>query len=269
VTGNAYADLVRDRIFGPVGMSHSSYIDDATLRAGRAHGYQESNGAVVNARYYSSTLPYSAGGLMSSVDDLARWDAALSGDRLLKKESRERLLSPGRLANGETTGYGFGWYSYEYGGLRVQEHGGVIFGFVAYVLRVPERHLYVALLTNRQAARAEPFLFARKVALAALGHPFADPVVSTLGPAAVDECLGYYEARDKTGVEFLRTGGRLTMTRGRSQPVESSATEFFQPGTFLRVHFERDAEGRIQGATISDWGNAMTVARAAGPSPKR
>jgi len=272
VTGKPYAELVRERIFEPAGMNRSSYIDNTRVLADRAHGYQEVNGAMVNARYYSNTLPYAAGGLMSTVDDLASWDAALSTDRLLKRESREKMFSAGRLPNGEERGYGYGWYVQEYDGIRMQEHGGVIFGFVAFVLRVPGEHLYVALLTNRQTSRSEPFLLARKVALAALGRPLVDRPVAAVAPAAVDACLGYYESEAKTGVEFARSGDRITMKRGRGEPVElhpSSAAEFFQKGTFVRVAFEKDPTGRVQRATISDWGNAVTVTRAERPATKQ
>lgn len=264
-TGKPYAELVQERLFKPLGMSHSSYIDNTRILAGRVRGYQEVKGAVVNARYYSTTLPYAAGGLMSSVDDLALWDAGLSSDRLLQKKSRERMLSSAKLAGGEETGYGYGWYTYEREGLRMQEHGGVIFGFVSYVLRVPDQRLYVALLTNRQVGNAEPYLLARKVALAALGRPLADPSIASVAPSAIDACLGSYETASKTGVEFARAGDRITMRRGRGDPVEihpSSATEFFQKGTFVRVAFERDATGTIQRATISDWGSTTKATRA-------
>lgn len=270
ITGKPYADLVRERIFQPAGMTHSSYIESTRVLAGRAHGYQEVKGALVNARYYSDALPYSAGGVMSSVDDLAAWDAALSGDRLLKRESRERMLSSAKLSNGRQTGYGYGWYTIEFEGLRMQEHGGVIFGFIAYVLRIPEQHLYVALLTNRQVGKAEPFLFARKIAMAALGRRFADPKPAAVAAAAVDACLGYYEsADDNAPVEFSKAGKRITMKRGRGEPVEivaSSPTAFYQKGTYLRIAFDKDAAGIVQGATIIDWGNTMKVRRAVKPA---
>jgi D-alanyl-D-alanine carboxypeptidase len=272
VTGRPYAELVSERIFKPLGMTHSSYIDRTRILPDRARGYQEVKGTLVNARYYSDTLPYAAGGLMSSVDDLALWDAALSGGRLLAAPSRERMLSSGKLSNGRETGYGYGWYTYEYDGLRMQEHGGVIFGYIAYVLRVPDRGLYVALLTNRQVANAEPFLLARKAALAALGRPFANPAKAVVAPSDIDACVGSYGADGKTVVDFGRRGDRLVMTRPRSEPIEllpASATEYFQERTFLRVTFEKDASGRVQNATVSDWGSSTAVARAAKPSAGR
>lgn len=266
VTGKTYSQLLDDLIFKPLGMTHSAYIDDTRILPDRARGYQELKGALVNARRYSNSLPFAAGGVMSSVDDLARWDAALSGDRLLRRESRERMFTSAVLGSGERTGYGYGWYTYERDGMRTQEHGGVIFGYVAYVLRIPEQHLFVALLTNRQVGSAAPFLLARKAALAALGRPFADPVAATVAPDAIDALAGYYETESKAGVEFARKGECLTMKRGRGELVElsaSSPTEFFQKGTFVRVRFEKDATGRIPRATISDWGEATKVARAA------
>lgn len=271
VTGERYADLVRTRIFDRLGMAHSSYIDDTSILSGRARGYQEVKGNLVNARHYSTTLPYAAGGLMSSVDDLARWNAALSSDVLLhERSSRDRLFVAATLGDGQPTGYGSGWFAYRYAGYEMQDHGGVIFGFVAYVLRVPAEHLFVAILTNGQASKYGPYVLAQKVAALALGRSLADPLIVPGRDAAIDECLGSYRTAGGMSVEFSRKGDAVLMKRGRGDPIEllpSSARAFFQKGTFLRVAFERDASGRAARAILTDWGNTQEFTRSTAPAP--
>ncbi len=96
-SGQGYADFIRQRIFEPLGMKHSYYGADDPIIPGRVAGYKKAGHGFVNAAYLSMTQPYAAGSLLSSVDDLALWDAALfyrvTSDRI-------RFL---RDAKGETT----------------------------------------------------------------------------------------------------------------------------------------------------------------------
>lgn len=94
------------------------------------------------------TRLYAAGALVSTVDDLARWDAAISAGKLLSARSWERVFTPFRLNNGRSSTYAHGWGVLRRGPFRAFEHGGAIPGFVTHAIRVPERELFVAVLAN-------------------------------------------------------------------------------------------------------------------------
>jgi hypothetical protein len=97
-------------------MTHSSYDTTAEITPGRVAGYSRTEAGFANAAYLSMALPYAGGSLAASVDDLARWDAALYTDTLVKQTTLERAFQSATLKNGQLTGYGYGWEIGNYAG---------------------------------------------------------------------------------------------------------------------------------------------------------
>jgi CubicO group peptidase (beta-lactamase class C family) len=102
VSGISYEQLLKERIFRPVGMNDSGYAHGETIIPRRASGYERSSNGLQNARFYDMSIPFAAGALYSTVGDLSLWDQALYGERLLPANLRELLFKP-NLEN-----YGFG-----------------------------------------------------------------------------------------------------------------------------------------------------------------
>ena len=105
VSGQSYADFVKENIFEPLGMNNSHY-GGSQLIPDRASGYQAIEDGYTNAPFLSMTQPHAAGSLLSTVGDLARWNAGLFGGDLLTEESVARMTTEFTLNNGEGTGYG-------------------------------------------------------------------------------------------------------------------------------------------------------------------
>jgi D-alanyl-D-alanine carboxypeptidase len=149
VSGKRYADLLKDRIFDPLGM-HSTRVNDRELIiTNRASGYTiGAKGEVSNNDYVDSSRYFSAGGVVSSVMDLAKWDAALYTDKLLPKSRLEEMGTPVRLKDGSMVGLGWGIGSTPLGrGLAGQ---GRMPGFVAMVARWIDQRLTVIVLANQE-----------------------------------------------------------------------------------------------------------------------
>ena len=140
-SGKTYEAFVRERIFQPLGMSSSHYDTSEAIIPRRAPGYTRQGEAPRNAAYLSMTQPYSAGALASTVDDLARWDASLYTEQLLKRPSLEKAWTPYVLSSGKATGYGYGWGVSKLRGRRAVDHGGGIFGFSTYAVRLPDERV--------------------------------------------------------------------------------------------------------------------------------
>ena len=155
-SGKTYEAFVRERIFEPLGMTASYYDRTEPIIPKRAPGYTREGDQPRNARYLSMTQPYAAGSLASTVDDLARWDASLYTEKLLKKASLDRAWTPYVLKNGKATGYGYGWGVSTLRGRRAISHGGGIFGFSTYAVRLPDERVYVAVLCNSDSPSADP-----------------------------------------------------------------------------------------------------------------
>ncbi len=149
VTGKFYGDLLRERIFGPLEMTTARIISESDIIPNRADGYLLVKGEVKHQDWVSPTLNTTAdGALYLTVLDLAKWDAALYGERLLTKASLDRMWTPVRLNNGSTTEYGFGWRVALVNGHRLIEHGGSWQGFKAQVSRYTDDKLTVIVLAN-------------------------------------------------------------------------------------------------------------------------
>ena len=149
VSGKFYGDLLQERVFGPLGMTTARVISEADIIPNRADGYQLVKGELKHQDWVSPMLNTTAdGALYLTVLDLAKWDAALYGERLLKQASLGRMWTPVRLNNGTTTDYGFGWRITQVNGHRLIEHGGSWQGFKAQISRYTDDKLTVIVLAN-------------------------------------------------------------------------------------------------------------------------
>lgn len=154
-SGQAYGDFVKSRIFDKTGMTTARLNDMTEIIPNRARGYSRQKGRLVNGEYVSPTQPYSAGALVGSVLDLAKWDTALDSDALLKRATFEEMWSPTRLGNGRTQNYGFGWTVDTYRTRKRVQHGGGIPGFSTFIARYIDDHVTVIVLANSDAAQSE------------------------------------------------------------------------------------------------------------------
>ncbi|MHC1765890.1 MAG: serine hydrolase domain-containing protein [Verrucomicrobiia bacterium] len=149
VTGQFYGDFLRQRIWEPLGMRTARIISEQDIITNRAAGYVRVDNQLKNQSWVSPSLNTTAdGSLYLSLYDMAKWDAALYTEKLLKKGSLEQMWTPVKLKNGETNNYGFGWGFGEAGGHRIIEHGGAWQGFTAHISRYVDDQLTVVVFAN-------------------------------------------------------------------------------------------------------------------------
>jgi CubicO group peptidase (beta-lactamase class C family) len=157
VTGEFYGDFLQQRIFRPLGMSSTRVMSEADIIPNRSSGYRLFNGELKNQEYVSPTLNTTAdGSLYFNVLDLAKGDAALYGDKLLKRSSLQQMWTPMKLNDGKATDYGFGWFIHSVNGHKLYEHAGAWQGFSTGIARYVDDQLTVAVLTNLDEEHAEP-----------------------------------------------------------------------------------------------------------------
>ncbi len=147
VSGNSYWDFVQTKIFKPFGMNQTANRDPQFIVPNRADGYEWEKGKLVG-RDYDLTDVFSAGAIVSTVTDLAKWDAALRGDTFLKKESKAQIWTPVVFNDGKSYPYGLGWNVNEFRGHKLFSHGGQTAGFAANISRYVGDDLTVIVLTN-------------------------------------------------------------------------------------------------------------------------
>ena len=165
VTGEFYGDFLQERIFHPLGMRTTRIISEADIIPNRASGYRLVKGELKNQEWVAPMINTTAdGSLYFSILDLAKWDAALYTEKLLKRSSLEQMWTPAKLKNGQPNkdGYGFGWFIGERHGHRVISHDGAWQGFKSAIARYADDQLTVVVLAN--LAEAKPGEIAEHVA---------------------------------------------------------------------------------------------------------
>ncbi len=253
VSGQPYGRFVAQKIFKPLGMTHSGYGDDPKLD--RVLGYSRGKeGPPLAATPISMKIPFAAGGLVSSVDDLARWDSAIQAGKLLKKDTWKRVFTPTRLMDGRATDYGYGWSVGNLEGHPAQRHGGGIPGFASHILRVPDEGLLVAILFNSIPGPTDPALLAHRLAMIALGKPLVDPKVAKVEGAVLDRYPGVYRTRDRGAVLVRRDSDHLTVQPLGAPPLDAwpeSDSRYFVKGQPLRFAFTTGAGGTVSELAIT------------------
>jgi len=153
VTGKSYGTVVSERIFKPLGMTNSGYDHHATVLQKRASGYQKTPDGFVNTTYVDMSIPYAAGSLYSTVEDLFKWDQSLYDDKILSADSKKLMFTPG-LGN---YGYGIRISGMPIGRtaekIKIIGHGGAINGFSSLIARAVEKQQTVIILDNINLGR--------------------------------------------------------------------------------------------------------------------
>jgi len=145
VSGRRYAEFLDERFFRSLGMTSTSVIDQWKILKHRAAGYTTRNGQLVNIRRVAQAELASHFGVMSTVKDLVKWDAALAAGRVVSVASLGQMWTPVRLNDGSTFPYGFGWSVDERRGHRSISHTGITGTELS---RFPDDRLTVIILTN-------------------------------------------------------------------------------------------------------------------------
>lgn len=246
VSGQPYATFLEQRIFAPLGMENTAYEGFERGKAPRAAGHTPGEKGYGPSAALSMTQPYAAGALVSTVDDLARWDAAIAAGKLLKPASWQRAFTPYRLADGKSTGYGYGWAVSELQGTPAVGHGGGINGFSTYALRLPQQQVFVAVLSNADSGVANPGMVANRAAAIAMGKPLPEREGVKIANASFDTRVGRYELAPGFVLTLSREGERFF-----AQATGQGKLEIFAQNETVFFAREVEAEVRFDGADSS------------------
>jgi CubicO group peptidase (beta-lactamase class C family) len=158
ISGERYAEFLKETIFDPLGMNDTLVVDERKQKVPRlALAYEKRKGRWQDITYSPENSIYGEDGIYSTINDLYKWDQALYTDRLVSHATLEMAFTPGRNNQGEEiatsvfthpTSYGFGWFISSMHGEKVVEHSGGWSGYATHILRVPGRRVTAIVLTN-------------------------------------------------------------------------------------------------------------------------
>jgi CubicO group peptidase (beta-lactamase class C family) len=129
-------------------MNSTTNREPSIIVLNRADGYEKKRDGTWVNRDYDLTDIFSAGAIVSTVGDLAKWNASLETEKILSAESKSAMWTSGKLNNGKETEYGFAWRVGPYNGHKNIGHSGSTSGFSASLQRFPDDNVDVILLCN-------------------------------------------------------------------------------------------------------------------------
>lgn len=148
VSGKTYEDFIQLNIFDKIGMNNSYYATDRKVIKNRAYGYHQKSYGYVNKSIISFSVPYASGSLMSTLEDMLKWQNSLNKNLLLNQKETAKAFTKYKLNNGEEFQYGYGWHLKNINGIPTREHGGSIFGFKSMGVYIPSEDIYVLGFSN-------------------------------------------------------------------------------------------------------------------------
>ncbi|MFP2927393.1 serine hydrolase [Pyxidicoccus sp. 3LG] len=244
MSGQSFADFTRQRLFVPLGMTHTEWRDDFTrVVKGRATAYTK-EGEVFHAQMPFENV-HGNGGLLTTVGDLLRWNASLAAGKVGGPLFLRELQRRGKLNSGRELEYAAGLVLTSYRGLPEVSHGGATAGYRAFLARYPRQQLSVALLCN--LAEVGPGQLAHAVAdifLAGQVPPAPVPPAVTLAAEVLAARAGLYR-NTRTGepLALLVREGRLELEDGTL--LMPSSDVLFRVGTSsAQVAFDLGRDGR-------------------------
>lgn len=270
-TGKPWHQAVEERLAKPLGLATIRFGEGAIPNM--AKGYTMGpNGAAPALRIHMS-VPHAAGGLVGTVEDLARWGRALHGGKVVSPASYKAMTTPAVLNDGKTHPYGFGLGMAEVREREAVGHSGGIFGFSTDSVYIPSEDLYVAVFTNSDSPATGPGLALQRLAALALGDPYPEFAKVAVPADSLEPLYGTYKVQGGDGAErtFYSRGGKLFTRRKGAPELEAFAAGenrfFYGPDSLTWFRMTRDSAGKPVMEMHQNGAKKPELASWAGPLP--
>src|SRR5262249_11867074 len=175
VSGKSYEAFLQENIFTPLKMADTGYDTHDRILKKRATGYSKREDKIVNSDYLDMTVPYAAGSLYSTVEDLFTWNEALFSDKLLSVKSREAMMTV------DKNNYAYGLAVTQQHNRKIVFHGGGIHGFETFLARFPEEKLTIVVLRNADYGVPGPGKISEDLAAVVFGEKYELPLTPRQG----------------------------------------------------------------------------------------
>lgn len=245
ISGQSYEVFLQENIFTPLKMANTGYDTHDRILKNRATGYSRRKDIRINSDYLDMTVPYAAGSLYSTVEDLFAWNEALFSDKLLSAKSREAMMTV------DKNNYAYGLGVNQQHNRKLVSHGGGINGFNTTLARFPEEKVTIVVLRNADHGVPNPGKISQDLAAIVFGEKYEMPrerVAIKIDPKILDAYVGQYELRPDFIITMTREGDSL-MTQATGQPkfelFPESETKFFLKAVDAQVTFVKDDKGAV------------------------
>ncbi len=260
ISGQDYAKFVQENIFTPLDMKDSGYDSNTAILLRRAAGYEPGAKGPQNAGFVHMSIPFAAGSLYSTTEDLLRWEQGLFGGKLLSPASLQKMTAPFK------NDYAFGLGVVTKNGHKLISHGGGIEGFVTYLGYFPDDQLTVVVLGNLSGGA--PVQIGGELGGLAHGEEIKLPAerkTVVVPPGILAQYVGNYPLAPTFSIAVTREGDQL-MAQAMGQPkfpmFPESEKSFFLKVVDAQIEFVRDGQGRVVSLILHQGGHDQ-------PAPKQ
>jgi CubicO group peptidase (beta-lactamase class C family) len=257
VSGKPFPQFMKENIFQPLGMSRTQVWDETRpVINNRAIPYAREVGSFKSLPFGSDNYIFGAKGVVTTAEDMYKWDQALYTEKLVKASTFKEAFIPAKLNNNQESYYGYGWNIGNDHGLNLFSHDGGYLGFRTVIARYPDQQFTIIILSNTRAV-ASTSSIARRIARIYLGDRMKLPATVNVEPEVLRSYVGTYRA-DSGGpaTEVVVDGNALLITitgQGTHRIEPLSASEFFdEEAENIRLRFNRDEKGQVTGFTFTD-----------------
>jgi len=258
-SGESYEKFLRENIFGPLGMKDSGYDSNSAIILRRASGYGPGKDGPMNADFIHMSIPFSAGALYSTTEDLLRWEQGLFGGKLLSAASLAKMTTPFK------DDYACGVGVRTVNGRRVIDHGGGIEGFNTFLAYYPDDKLTVVALSNLNGGA--PQQIASQLAAIARGEKVELPSERkeiSVAPKILEQFVGTYQLAPKVNMMITIESGQLISQvsgQGKVPLFATSETKFFPKVVDAEIEFGKDDQGVVTHLVLHQGGRDMKASR--------
>lgn len=268
-SGKPWHQNVEERIARPLGLTTIRYGVMESETPNMAVGYTEAEGKIAPAQTIHMSVPHAAGALIGSVEDLAKWNAALHHGKIIPPALCARMIAPTVLPGGKSEQYGYGIAPRELRGHKAIGHGGGIFGFSTDSIYLPKEDVFVAVFANSDSPKTDPGMVMMKLAALATGDPFPTFAKVALDAKAVEPWVGLYTLKNAERRVFLRDGKLYTQRTGGGEleAVSAGNGRYFYDNSLTWFELKRDASGLPVVALYPEGAAEPQLSSRSGPIP--
>ena len=262
VTGKTYDKYLNEALFQPLDMKNSFYDHTTKVIANRASGYRKVNGTYENSDFMSMTLPYAAGSLLSTADDMLLWYEALMHKKVLSDSMLGKAHRSYKLNNGNLTGYGYGWAIGNVQGSRTIKHTGVVNGFVTYTSYLPHEKIFIAIFSNFEGA-GDLNIPASKIGAMLLNKPYKYSKIELEAKQLESYQAEYDNKSEGKKIIAYQDGQLLYYSKGgaKSVLIPYKKDKFFIENSLNSIDFKRNAKGKIASFDLNSTDLPLTWVR--------
>ena len=258
-SGESYEKFLQENIFGPLDMKDSGYDSNSAIILRRASGYGPGKDGPMNAEFIHMSIPFSAGALYSTTEDLLRWQRGLFGGKLLSAASLAKMTTPFK------DDYACGVSVRTVNGRRVIDHGGGIEGFNTFLAYYPDDKLTVVALSNLNGGAPQQIV--SQLAAIARGEKVELPSERkeiSVAPKILQQFVGTYQLAPKVNMMITIESGQLISQvsgQGKVPLFATSETKFFPKVVDAEIEFGKDDKGVVTHLVLHQGGRDMKASR--------